>query len=306
MTFDIEYNFTISYCDGYVKGDYPLITLYLALPLRVILSLVIILSATSVLLAIKNSRRAPLTLHFFFIANLMIADIGVAVIHNGAAILNMILTIANPTREGTNCSIIAATGFPAAADSMMLVVLCFDRLYSVTAPHHYRRNKTKTNGYVIVSAIWLESLLIGFLSFTDPHLSITKTNDAICDDPLFKAIIVPLILSTVLVVIQNIYIYYSEVKATTRSNTNKSSMTVAGALKTMKETKKESIILLVLSGTSMALGLFHLVISPIMQHMDGIIYAIWFALNVPCFYSFSVFLHGVLYENFLDSIHESL
>ena len=50
------------------------------------MSLAIIISASKVLLAIKKSKRAPLTLQFFIVANLMIADIGVAVIYNGAAI----------------------------------------------------------------------------------------------------------------------------------------------------------------------------------------------------------------------------
>ena len=93
--FDIDDNFTTNgsdgnYSDGNEREDFPLINLYLALPLRVIMSLAIITSASIVLLAIKKSKRTTFTLHFFFIANLMIADIGVAVIHNGATILNKI------------------------------------------------------------------------------------------------------------------------------------------------------------------------------------------------------------------------
>ena len=307
MTIDFEYNISICNCgsDRDEREDYPLINLYLALPIRVITSLLIISPASSVLLNIKN-KRAPLTLHFFFIANLMIADIAVAVIYNGAAIISMILTIANPMREGTDCSTLTFTGFPATADSMMLVALCFDRLYSVTAPYHYRRNMTKKNGYVIVAIIWLESLLLGFLSFNDPYLSNTTAKDAICDDPLLKAIIVPLFLSAVLVMVQNIYLYCSEKKTLTRSDTNNSTKTVAGEWETMKEKKKESIILLILSGTSMAFGLFHLVTSSTIQSQAGeaLSKAILLSLILPTFYSTCLILHGVLYDYFLNSIHE--
>ena len=60
--FDIEDNFTTNgsdgnYSDGYEREDFPLINLYLALPLRVIMSLAIITSASIVLLAIKKSKR---------------------------------------------------------------------------------------------------------------------------------------------------------------------------------------------------------------------------------------------------------
>ena len=90
-------------------------------------------------------------------------------------------------REGTDCRIIAVTEFPVATDTMMLVALCFDRLYSVIAPYHYRRNMAKRKGYVIVSAIWLISFLLGFLSFTDPQVNSVKTKDAVCIDPLIHS-----------------------------------------------------------------------------------------------------------------------
>ena len=177
-----------NYSDSYRRKDFPLIQLYLALPLRLIMSLAIVISAGTVLWAIKKSKQTTTTLHFFFIANLMIADIGVAVIRNGSAIVNLIITIANPTREGIDSRVMAVLAFPNATNSMMLTALCFDRLYSIIAPHHYRRSMTKRKGCVIVLAIWIISFLLSFVSFLDPQISSSKTKGAICGAPLYKAL----------------------------------------------------------------------------------------------------------------------
>ena len=65
--FDIDDNFTTNgsdgnYNDGYETEDFPLINLYLVLPLRVIMSLAIISSAS---LAVKKSKR-PTQEHLTF------------------------------------------------------------------------------------------------------------------------------------------------------------------------------------------------------------------------------------------------
>ena len=237
-----------NYSDSYGRKEFPLIQLYLALPLRLIMSLAIVISAGIVLWAIKKSKRTTTTLHFFFIANLMIADIGLAVIRNGSAIVNLIITIVNPTREGMDCRVMAVLAFPNATNSMMLTALCFDRLYSIIAPHHYRRKMTKRKGCVIVSAIWIVSFLLSFVSFLDPYLSSRKTKGAICGAPLYKnfglvVIILPLFLSAVFVVIQNTYLYCVVVRTVTRSNNSSNKTGMRTAWSTLKETKRHPLFL---------------------------------------------------------------
>ena len=314
--FDIEDNFTANgsdgnYSDGYEREDFPLINLYLALPLRIIMSLAIITSASIVLLAIKRSKRTTFTLHLFYISNLMIADIGFAVIHNGAAIVNIILALARSTRM--DCRIIATAAFSVTTNSMMLAALCFDCLYSAVAPLHYRREMTKKRGYVIVSAIWLITLLLSFLSFFDPQINSTKTEGVICGYPLYKKlglliITLLLILSAVFVVIQNIYLYCILVKTTIRRDTNNSSMTIAEALRTIKETKKVSMTLSILSGTSIVFGIINPITAIAIQRKvgNGLFTAIWFSLIIPFVHNFSILLHSVLYGYFLQCIRESL
>ena len=146
-----------------------MVKLYMTVPLWLITSLAILISAGIVLLAIKMIKRATGTLYFFFIANVMIADIGAAVIRNGMAIVNLVMTIADPMREGTDCNIEVVAAFLVSANTMMLAALCFDHLYIITVPHHHRRNMTKGKGYVLMLAIWLLSFSLSSASFLDPQ-----------------------------------------------------------------------------------------------------------------------------------------
>ena len=91
---DIKDNFTnnshygnYTQSDGYGRKDL-LVIFYMGVSVRLITSLAIVISASIVLLAIKKSKRTT-SLHFFFVANLKLTDIGMAVICNGTAIVNM-------------------------------------------------------------------------------------------------------------------------------------------------------------------------------------------------------------------------
>jgi len=168
--FDIEDNFTNdsgygNYTGRHKRDNFLLIYLYLALPLRIIMLFAIVISASIVLLAIKKSKRETRALDFFFIANLMITDIGVVMIWSVTVIVYMIITLVNPMREGMDCRNVVFATFPIITNSMMLVALCFDRLYSIVASDYYSRNMTKRKGYAIVLAIWLVSFAFSFVSF---------------------------------------------------------------------------------------------------------------------------------------------
>jgi len=320
--FDIEDNFTNdsdygNYTGKHKRQNLLLLQLYLALPLRIIMSLAIVISASIVLLAIKKSKKETRALHFFFIANLMITDIGVVVIRSSIVIVNMIMTLVNPMREGMDCRIMAVATFPTATNSMMLAALCFDRLYSIAAPHHYRRNMTKRKGCVIVLVIWLIPFALSFVSFFDPHITSTKTKGAICGVPLYKnfglaIITLPFILSAVFVVIQNIYLYRVVLKTIIRNDSGEANNnTVKGmkkAWKTFKETQKASITLSILSGTSIIFGITNPVILTIVQSQvrNGLVKVVIFPLVVNFTFYLNILLHSLLYGYFLHSIRESL
>ena len=164
---DTENNFSngSDYAERYGRKDFSTGEVVLGCTSVLITSLTILISTSIILLAIKKIKRAAGTLHFFFIANLMITDIGVAVIHNGKAIVNLVMTIADPMREGTDFNTVAVTAFPVSANTMTLAALCFDHLYNITAPHHHRRNMTKRK----YRYIWLVSFSLSFASFLNPQ-----------------------------------------------------------------------------------------------------------------------------------------
>ena len=317
---DTEDNYTnesdhVNYTGQYGRKHFPLMQLYLAVPFRLIMSLAIVISASIVLVAIKKSRRNMITLHFFFIANLMIADIGVAVIRNGMVIINLMITIVNPTRNGMDCRILAVSFFPHATNAMMLAALCFDQLYAIAAPNHYRRNMTKWKGYAIVLTNWLVPFLLSFLSFFDPHLSSTQTKGAMCNSTFYKyfglaRITLPLFLSLVFSVIQNIYLHCVLVKTTNRNNdTGETGETGAReAWRMSKETKKESIVLLILSGASLIIWILQLVtIATVTTHVEeSLVKTIVRSSVLNFILQITILVHSLLYGCFLHSIRESL
>ena len=215
-----------------------------------------------------------------------------------------------------NCRIIAVTAFPDATDSMMLTALCFDRLYSVTAPHHYRRNMTKRRGYVIVTAIWLVSLLLGCLSFVDPYLS-NRTEGSLCNKIIYNIfestiILFSLFLSAVFVVILNVYLYCIVVKTTPShgisNNGSGRAERMKAALKRLKETKTASIILLILTGSIILFVILQVIVYAVFrsQAENNMIEDIIYSLVIPFIYDVDILLHSLLYGYFLHSIGHSL
>jgi len=275
--FDIEDNFTNDYDYGNCTGGHKrenllLIQLYLTLSLRIIIMLLTIVVSASILLVIKKSKQETNALDFFFINQLMITDISLVVIWSVIVIVNMIMTLVNPMREGMDCSSMAIATFPTTVNSMMLAALCFDHLYSIAATDHYSRNMTKIKGYVIVLAIWLVSFPISGVSLFVPYICSTTTKGIICGSPLHKNFglvinTLPLVLSAVLVVIQNIYLYCVVLKTTIRNDVGEANNNtrMRKAWSTFKETQKGSIILSILVYISIIFRIISLVILTIVQ-----------------------------------------
>ena len=170
---------------------------------------------------------------------------------------------------------------------------------------------------MLILAIWLLSFSLSFISFFDPQINGTKTKGAICTPTFYKnfelvAIAVPLFLTSTFVVIQNIYLYCVVVKITNTYSIGKADDTSgkvgAGMWRKIKETKKASTTLLILSGASVTFGILQPVVTTIIQSEGGssLLKAIWFLVAIPFIYNVSILLHSVLYGYFLHSIRESL
>ena len=121
-------------------------------------------------------------------------------------------------------------------------------------------------------------------------------------------IVLPMLLSGVFVVIQNIYLYCAVVRTITRSNNSSNKTAMRTARSTLKETKKASITLSILSGISILFGIIPSATSIIIQSQVGndLFKAIWFSLVIAFAHKFNILLHSVLYGYFLHSIRQSL
>jgi len=296
---------------------YPIIELYVAFPVRLVTSVVIIFFTTIVLLTIKKNRNVKRTFSYFFISNLMFSDMAVALISNVSAAILILYSIIVRTSEGMKCATIRASNFPHIASFGMLAALAFDRMIVTLYPTRYRQIITKRRTYVIVTLIWMGSLLISFLAFADQNLDV-KTKIAVCSSDYYNYIIFGIILifilvSVVFVVVQNVYNFSL---ALTDTRGLRESGTTSGEPRTIDRTaefrdafalfwatQKASIAALILVGTDVLLYIIALPILVIVAKAfpDSALSAlIWSILSNLVVYS-AVGCHSFLYCWFLDS-----
>jgi len=298
---------------------YPILQLYVALPARLLMSFVIIFFAPIVLLTVEKSRHHQLTLHYFFINNLMISDIAAVIIANVSAEVVIAHTIINEDTAGINCTTITASQFPYLTSFGMLAALTFERMIVALYPTKYDRIVTKTRAYIVVGTVWLVSVFVALLVYADPKLDV-RTKTAICSSSFYKYIFwavafVFLFASVVFVLIQNIYIFrmsLDHTRALQRCGTindeewtNNVTGEYRAALSLFWYTQKPSIAALLVVGSNAS---FHLILLPISALIAEIfddaatsifIWSVLFNLLVYC----GIASHSLLYVLFLDSFH---
>ena len=297
--------------------EYPVIELYLALPLRLLAFVVIIFFTTIVLLTVKKSRNKKRTLHYFFVSHLMFSDMAVALISNFSAMVLILHSIVNRTSEGIRCTSIRASSFPFIASFGMLAALTFDRMIVAIYPTRYRQIITKRRAYVMVILIWLGSLLVAFLAYVDQNLHV-KTRTAVCSEDyynyiIFGIILIPAIASIVFVVIQNVYNFslaLEHVRSLREYGTTGNEQIEIDHMAEYREafslfwdTQRPSVAALLLVGVSVLLDIIILPILVIVakQFPDSTLSAlIWSLLANLVTYSATA-CHSFLYSWFLDS-----
>ena len=297
--------------------EYPVIELYLALPLRLFAFLVIIFFTTVVLFTVKKSRNKKQTFHYFFVSNLMFSDMAVALISNFSTMVLILHSIINHSSEGIRCTSIRAGSFPHIASVGMLAALTFDRMIVAVYPTRYRQIVTKCRAYVMVIVIWLGSLLVAFLAYVDQNLHV-KTRTAMCSADyynyiMFGIILIPTVASIVFVVVQNVYNFslaLEHVRSLRECGTTGNEQREIDHMAEYREafslywdTQRPSIAALLLVGVDV---LLHVIILPILviiakQFPDSTLSAvIWSIFNNLVIYSATA-CHSFLYSWFLDS-----
>jgi len=300
---------------------YPTLQLYVALPVRLLVSVVIIFMATIVLRTVEKSRRDQHTLHYFFINNLMISDIAAVIIANVSAEVVIAHTIINEDTEGIECSAIMASQFPLLSSAGILAALTFERMIVALYPTKYERIVTKKRAYIVVGCVWTVSILVSVLVYADPRLDV-KTKTATCSSSFYEYIfyaveITFLVTSIVLVSILTTYMFrksLEHIRGLRRSGTtndeeertNNCMREYRAALSFYWYTQKPSIAALLMVGFDV---LFQLILLPIALLIDKLsddaststfIQSVLFNLLV----FLGIASHSLLYTLFLDAFTE--
>lgn len=310
-------NKTVNESGSVEVTEYPVIELYVALPVRLLILVVIIFFTTIVLLTVKKSRNKKRTFHYFFVSNLMFSDMVVALVSNFSATVLILYSIINHASEGIRCTSVRASTFPHIASFGMLAALTFDRMIVTIYPTRYRQIVTERRAYMTVILIWLGSLLVAFLAYTDQNLDV-KTKTAVCPMDyynyiIFGIILIPTVASIVFVVVQNIYNFsmalehvrslreYGTTGIEQRNIDHEAEYREAFSL--FWDTQRPSIAALLLVGIDVLLNIITLPILVIVaeQFPDSAVSAlIWSILSNLVVYSATA-CHSFLYSWFLDS-----
>lgn len=224
---------------------------------KTIISVAIIVSASTVMVAINTSQRNTHTKHLFFIGNVMFANIMAVTMRNVVAFAS-IFKVMNPDINIVICTALGLGTFPVVASFLMVVALCLDRMFTVIAPNTYKKIMTKSLAWTIVAIIWIMSWIATYVGLSNWPLADLK--DGTCNIGYIeqfeaKVIILPMVLSGILAAIHNIFIFY-KVFITTTLNKGPSTWykfaRLYKAWRIHKETQSISITLLILGGYNMA------------------------------------------------------
>ena len=223
----IDYsNETIDYGSGgnisnvtFTKDNLGLriVELYLPLAIRpVFMSIVIYLSLSAIDAILTTRRRHTQRLNsieFFFLINLLISDIVTVVVINVVALSVILNTLVNPDTKGVKCYVIAASCSPSCGTSLFVALVCFDRMMFFTNHDRYVRFMTKKRRYLVVIMVWLLTIIGNVMILFDPTLEVMSTNGVCIHRPFINhygtvVIILPALVSVVMAIIQNIYLFH--------------------------------------------------------------------------------------------------
>lgn len=280
----------------------------LSVIMKVALSMVIIVSASIVLMVINRSQRATQTQHFFFIANVMFANI-MAVTMRSVAFNVTPLKIMDPNIHDTiRCK--AFSTIPVVTSFLMVVALCSDRMFTVMAPGMYKKTMTKISACTIVAIIWIMSSIATGVGVS--NCSLVGPKDETCSTGCFeqfetKAVALLMVLSGVMAAIHNTFIFY-KVFITTLLDEKFSAWyrfaRLWKAWRIYKETQPISITLLNLGVYNTVAGIVLIMIDFIQTHSGGLLQD---ALISFCSYhivDISMLIQALLYIKFLHTIKE--
>lgn len=274
---------------------------------KMTLSVAIIVSASTVMVTINRSQRETQTLHLYYIANIMITNI-VAAGFRIATATATVIKVVYPDIDIFRCNGLVLGMIPVVANSVMVVVLCLDRIFTVMAPNTYKDIMLKPFGFGIVYVIWHFSCLgihIGLMIAGRDIMTDGMCDTGYIEQFKIKIIVFPMLLSGALAAIHNIFIFHKVYITTTLDGRPHIFARFCKASKVYKETQPISVTLLILGVYNIAAGIILIIIGLVQQHGGG---PEEDSLLSLCGYitSITMLIQSLLYVKFLHTIKERL
>ena len=278
---------------------------------KMTLSVAIIVSASTVLTTINRSQRDTQTQHFFFIGNVMLANI-LAVTTRSVVAYAAAVKIMHPNINLIRCKALGLGISPVVASFLMVVALYIDRIFTVMAPGTYKKTITRILAITFAVIIWVMSCIAAYIWLSGFYLA---DEDGTCNTEYFeqfetKAIIFPMVISGVLAAIHNTFIFYKVFITTTLDprlsvRHNYRFARLCKAWRMYKETQPISITLLILGVYNIAISIMFIPTGLVQSYAGEFLQdAISFcAHNIV---DISMLIQSLLYVKFLHTIKERL
>lgn len=299
--------------EGAVKTTSRLLQYPTTLPaiMKVTLSVAIIVSASTVLVAINRNQRDTQTHHLFFIANVMFANI-MAVTMRCVVAYAAVLKIMNPNINIVRCKALCMGTFPVVASFLMVVALCLDRMFTVMAPDSYKKIMVKGLACAIVAVVWIMSCVATYIGLSDCDLA--DIQDGTCSTGCFeqfetKAIVLPMVVSGVLAGIHNMFIFHKVFISTTLDGRLTKCHKIAKlykAWRVYKETQPISVTLLLLGGYNIAASVILIFTGFTQSHAEGFFQDAIISFSSYNIINVSMLIYSLLYVKLLYVIRERM
>ena len=306
------------------------ITHYISPVHRIIFTVIIVFFAILILDAIRTVKfkywNKLYTVELFFVRHLLVSDIIAVVINNGFVCAITLWSIVFPCFKGVPCTIASMAYIPYCANSLFVMLACFDRLCFVAKKEIYVEiMDKKKNRYGIVLGVWALSALSLIPIFMDPELQAT-TVTGVCKYRPFSStfgilfLVLPSILSAVVVVVLCTCVYRIAYKSNSaEEKRQRKSGASANEPKPEKLSRSDRIIHVLCSTrkgavTSLLLGGSHLLFGGIFAIVEFMIFPLFGGVTyevlkyiVALYFGFlNIFTHSFLHGYHMKRIRENM
>ena len=307
-----------------------IITHYISPVHRVIFTVIIVFFATLILDAIRTIKfkfwNKLYAVELFFVRHLLISDIIAVIINNGFVCVITLWSTASPGFKGVPCTVASMAYIPHCANSLFVILACFDRLCFIAKKDTYVKIMDKKKiRYGIIVGVWAISALSLIPIFMDPELEAT-TVTGVCKYRPFSStfgilfLVFPSMLSAVVAVVLCALVYRIAYKSNAAEEKRQRKSGVSAnnpqpkkvsrterIIQVLCSTRKGAVTSLLLGGSHLLFGgVFAMIEFMIFPLFDGVTYDV-LKYIVALYFSFlNIFAHSFLHGYHMKRIRENM